>query len=114
MKQVSPDEALRGIYIDFEGGGSVRRALLGVFWLDDTNEFVFRQYLLDEALWPMGEERNSGNEGFWEPADLTDTLEELRQLAEAEDRLIVSFGGDPSPAVLQAIDEFEVLDPDDL
>ena len=25
MKQVSPDEALRGIYIDFEGGGSARR-----------------------------------------------------------------------------------------
>jgi len=35
-------------------------------------------------------------------------------MTRARDHLIVSFGGDPSPAVLQAIDEFEVLDPDDL
>jgi hypothetical protein len=110
MKQVSPDEALRGIYIDFEGGGSVRRALLGVFWLDDTNEFVFRQYLLDEALWPMGEERNSGNEGFWEPADLTDTLEELRQLAEAEDRLVFAYSEHEMKMIKEHLQEGELLD----
>ena len=78
-------------FLSFEGGGPVRRAFLGAFWLDDTNDFIFRQYLLDEALWPMGGERGIDNEGFWEPADLTNTLEELRQLAEAEDRLVFAY-----------------------
>ena len=51
MKAVNYDEALRGVYIDFEGGGAVRRAFLGVLWLDDTDDIVFRQYVFDEALW---------------------------------------------------------------
>ena len=35
-------------------------------------------------------------------------------MTRARDHLVVSFGGDPSPAILGALDEFEVLDPDDL
>ena len=37
MKVVNLDEALRGIYVDFEGGGPVRRAFLGAFQHDDTD-----------------------------------------------------------------------------
>ncbi len=110
MKVVNLDEALRGIYIDFEGGGPVRRAFLGAFWLDDTNDFIFRQYLLDEALWPMGGERGSGNEGFWEPADLTNTLEELRQLAEAEDRLVFAYSEHEQKMIKEHLQEGELLD----
>ena len=110
MKVVNLDEALRGIYIDFEGGGPVRTAFLGAFWLDDTNDFIFRQYLLDEALWPMGGERGSGNEGFWEPADLTNTLEELRQLAEAEDRLVFAYSEHEQKMIKEHLQEGELLD----
>jgi len=35
-------------------------------------------------------------------------------MTRARDHLVISFGGDPSAAVLDAIDEFEVLDPDGL
>ena len=91
MKAVNDDEALRGVYIDFEGGGPVRTALLGALWLDDSNKVVFRQYVFDKALWPTVEEHNTNNEDIWEVADLTDTLEKLRQLAEAEDRLVFAY-----------------------
>ena len=110
MKAVTLKEALRGIYIDFEGGGSVRRALLGALWLDDTNEFVFRQYLLDEELWPLGEERSADNESVWEPADLTETLKELRQLAEAENRLVFAYSEHEQKMIEEHLQEGELLD----
>ena len=91
MKAVNLDEALRGVYIDFEGGGAVRTAFLGVLWPNEANEPEFGQYLFDEALWPMAEERNIDTDGFIEQADLTETLQELREVAEAQERLVFAY-----------------------
>ena len=106
---VSVEEARRGIYIDFEGGGAVRRAFLGVLWLDGSDKVVFRQCLFDEALWPMTEESNSEKEGFWERADLTDTLEELRQLAEVENRLVFAYSIHERKMIKEHLEEGELL-----
>ncbi len=110
MKAVNYDEALRGVYIDFEGGGAVRRAFLGVLWLDDTDDIVFRQYVFDEALWAIVEEHGSDNEGIWERADLTDTLEEIRQLAEAEDRLVFAYSEHEQEMIEEHLQEGELLE----
>ena len=91
MPRINLDEAARGIYIDFEGGGAVRTAFLGVLWVDDDEELVFRQDIFDEALWPLVSERNFHNNEHWQPADLTETLEELKDLAEVENRKVFAY-----------------------
>ena len=91
MPRINVDEAARGIYIDFEGGGAVRTAFLGVLWVDDDEKRVFRQDIFDEALWPVVAKRNLPNSEHWQPADLTETLEGLRELAEGENRMVFAY-----------------------
>ena len=88
MKALTLEEVERGIYIDFEGGGNLRRAFLGVLGpaegTYDDGQFPFVQYLLDKRLRPTKEQSDSDLAGFTQPADLTDVLNTLRAKAENE------------------------------
>ena len=110
MPRINVDEAARGIYIDFEGGGAVRTAFLGVLWVDDDEKRVFRQDIFDEALWPVVAKRNLPNSEHWQPADLTETLEGLRELAEGENRMVFAYSEYERNRIEEHLPEGELYD----
>jgi len=91
LRSVNLDEATRGIYIDFEGGGPVRRSFLGIWWQHDDGNPAYRIDLLDTVLWPLADIDHDSYRQHFACADLTDTLQELKTRAKAEERLVFAY-----------------------
>ncbi len=87
---LTPFEAERAIYIDFEGTETDPASFLGAGWVDDDGDRRFVQYVLEPALWPAAEATTGVCGGAVRPADWPD-LAELRRIAEAEDRRIIAW-----------------------
>ena len=85
---LTPIEAERAIYIDFEGTETDPPSFLGAAWADDAGGLRFVQYVLEPALWPAAEAATGVFGGVLTPADWPG-LAELRRSAEAEDRRII-------------------------
>ena len=87
---LTPIEAERAIYIDFEGTETDPPSFLGAAWADDAGGLRFVQYVLEPALWPAAEATAGVCGGVLVTADWRD-LAELRRIAEAEDRRIIAW-----------------------
>ena len=83
-RTVLPEEAHRGIYIDFEGTAVDPPSFLGVTWVDgETQHFV--QHVLEKSLWPAAVAKENCLVSEWED------LKEVRELSEKEERLIFAW-----------------------
>ena len=92
------DELQNAFYVDFEGRGVVgdESLLLGVLWKRYKNKpLSLRHYILDERLNALTDECFMANadleEHEWVTQNLKSTIIELLQLAEAQDRLFISW-----------------------
>ena len=79
-KQITPREAFRAIYIDFEGFMKDSPSLIGI-----ACEYEFTQFVLSEPLYPAGEAK--GLKG----ASLERVAQGLVARSNDEDRLIVGY-----------------------
>ncbi len=86
---LTPADAERAIYIDFEGTAVDPPSLLGAEWLDE-DEVYFIQYVMEQALWPAAEAKAGAQGRSCEPASWAD-LAEVRRLAESEARHVVAW-----------------------
>jgi hypothetical protein len=86
---LSPTEAERAIYIDFEGTAVDPPSLLGAEWLD-ADDLHFIQYVLEEGLWPAAQAKAKAPGRFCEPASWDD-LTEVRRVAESDDRRVIAW-----------------------
>ncbi len=92
------DELQRAFYVDFEGRGveGDESLLLGVLWKRYKNKpLSLRHYILDARLNALTDECFMANadleEHEWVTQNLKSTITELLQLAEAQDRLFISW-----------------------
>ena len=104
---LTPIEAERAIYIDFEGTETEPPSFLGAAWADSEGGVRFVQYVLEPALWPAAEAATGVCGGTMVPADWPD-LAELRRIAEAEDRRLIAWSDRERKALVDG-----VLDEDD-
>ena len=87
------EEALRGIYIDFEGTAVDPPSFLGAIWLHgDTQNFI--QYVLEKTLWPAARAKAA-----WCQQARWDDLKEIKELSEKEDRLIFAWSNHEANAL---------------
>jgi hypothetical protein len=114
MKALIPEEVERGIYIDFEGGGSLRRAFLGVLVVEElgnqTETFEFTQYLLEKELRPSEEQVGQGIITATEIAELTEVLKTLKERAESEGRLVFAYSEHEKKMIAEHLQEGSLLD----
>jgi hypothetical protein len=91
---VSLEEAIRGIYIDFEGTLKDPASLVGVLVRNDSGELEFDQPVFEEDLWPAVREASPTKPGGYavREAAFSDTFHELRQRAERESRRVFAYG----------------------
>ncbi len=94
---LSPAEAERAIYVDFEGTKVDPPSLLGALRAGGGGAVHFTQYVLEEGLWPAAEASTGIGGGLCRPATWAD-LAEVRRIAEAEHRRPRHGGGGSSPA----------------
>ena len=97
-RPLNRDELQKAFYVDFEGGGveGDESLLLGVLWKRYKNKALsLRHYILDERLNGLTDECSMVNadleEHEWVAQNLKSTITELLQLAEAQDRLFISW-----------------------
>lgn len=96
-RALSPTEAARAIYVDFEGSRGDGPSLLGYSYdLDTTGSAVGRrvvqQVVLEEALAPLAAETHLKVPGYGCRAESVDAaIDTLATLAIAQDRAIVSW-----------------------
>lgn len=88
-RSLSPAEAERAIYIDFEGTAVDPPSFLGAAWLK-RGEVYFIQYVIEQQLWPAAEAKSEVLEWVCKPAHWTD-LAELRRVAASEDRRVIAW-----------------------
>ena len=110
LRSVNLDEAARGVYIDFEGGGSVRRSFLGILWQDDDGDTAYRIDLLDTVLWPLADIDHDPYRQHFACADLTDTLQGLKTRAEVENRLVFAYSEYESRAIEEHLGDCSLND----
>ena len=87
---ISPEEAARGIYIDFEGTAIDPPSFLGITWVSGGGNQRFIQIVLEKTLWPADEAKSprvGGNCFIGEWRDLT----VLRKLSEEQGRKIFAW-----------------------
>src|SRR5688572_2796089 len=95
--QMTPDEAARAIYIDFEGRKDEHPAVLGLLYAEgraaSPDRVVLRQDVIDRALWPtVGWSTFSWVYRYDTDArSLAQSVQELLQRARHQDRLIVAW-----------------------
>ena len=92
VRVMTASQVRRAIYIDFEGRKVLDEppALLGVLYEGDPDEpgaeLIFRQYVLDSALWPL-----AGRGPNTRRAVLTEIINWLIRFSESEHRHLVSW-----------------------
>ena len=99
---LTPVEAERAIYIDFEGTETDPPSFLGAAWADGDGGVRFVQYVLEPALWPAAEAATGVCGGTMVPADWSD-LAELRRIAEAEDRRLIAWSDRERKALVDGV-----------
>jgi hypothetical protein len=103
--ELTPREAERAIYVDFEGTETDPPSFLGALRADDDGGLRFVQYVLEQGLWPAASGRPGVCGGALIVAAWAD-LAELAAIAETEDRRVVAWSGrERDELVLRVPDE---------
>jgi hypothetical protein len=93
---LTPDEARRAIYVDFEGRKAEPEMLLGVSWQrTKSGPPWLRHYIVDKRLASVADQIEMVGEGVagheWLVTTTRQAITELLQLAKKQDRLIVAW-----------------------
>lgn len=90
-RQPSIEDAQRALYVDFEGTAVDPPSFLGVCWAEG-GDVRFRQYVLEEALWPAAAAtRSAKTTGTCLRAHDVEALDEIRALAERDGRRLYAW-----------------------
>ena len=100
--QISPIEADRAIYIDFEGTAVDPPSFLGAAWADGDDRF-FVQFVIEQALWPAARAKADMPDRIVEPSTWNN-LTQLRALAETENRLVIAYTEHESQSLRENVD----------
>jgi hypothetical protein len=95
-KLLTPEEARRAIYVDFEGRKAEPEMVLGVSWQrHKSGPPSLRHYIVDQRLAPIADQieivGDDVAEHEWVIATTRQAITELLQLAKKQDRLIVAW-----------------------
>ena len=92
ITSVTPDEARKGIYIDFEGTMTEPPSMLGILYATDDDQLVFDQPVFERELWPATSYTPTKSGGY-EPraARLDETIRQLQTQATRERRKLFAF-----------------------
>ena len=92
---ITPDQARRAIYIDFEGTMNDPASFLGALVINDAGHEEFKQFVFEKDLWPVlrhHEITNKQTEGYApQEAYFLETISALRRRAENESRKIIAY-----------------------
>jgi len=84
---ITPKDAEKAIYIDFEGNADESPTLLGALYVDSTtNRDVFIQYVHEEVFYPAGEAKEDCIN-----ASIEEAFTSLAKIASRDDRLFFAW-----------------------